>query len=184
MMNRRKEMFLLAGLAVLLVTVFLYYRNPGSVVRGVLAADGKFQPIDVQEPHLRVDLLENLRKLEYSGAHRNIFVEGPAPISPSETKRADTNLAYGPKRPPPPPPVQVPAEFFGTATMRSSGEKLAFFKDGDDVLVVQQGSIFLNGYRLIHIGNDSADVEEISSGRHATVPMVQPETAEQQPPQN
>ncbi|MGH9764747.1 MAG: hypothetical protein ACREAC_28260 [Blastocatellia bacterium] len=178
------ETILLAGLVVLLAAVFLYYRNPGSVVRGVFAADSKFQPIDVQEPHLRVDLLQNLQSLEYKGAHRNIFVEGPPPISPLAAKQADAERAYGPKRPPPPPPVQVPAEFFGTATMSSSGEKLAFFKDGDDVLVVQQGSIFLNRYRLIHIGNDSADVEEISSGRHATVPMVQPETAEQQPPQN
>jgi hypothetical protein len=30
---------------------------------------------------------------------------------------------------------------------------------------------------LIHIGNDSADVEEISSGRHARVAMVQPPAA-------
>jgi hypothetical protein len=32
----------------------------------------------------------------------------------------------------------------------------------------------MNRYRLDKIGNDSADVEETSSGRHATVQMVQP----------
>jgi hypothetical protein len=41
-------------------------------------------------------------------------------------------------------------------------------------LVVHEGDTFLGGFRLDRIGNDSADVEEISSGRHATVPLVQP----------
>ena len=52
---------------------------------------------------------------------------------------------------------------------------MAFFTSGDEVLIVPEGDTFLNGLRLLHIGNDSAEVEEVSSGRHATVPMVQPE---------
>ena len=62
--------------------------------------------------------------------------------------------------------------------MPASGKRLAFFLDGDDVLVVEEGSVFLNRFRLDKIGNDSADVEEISSGRHATVQMVQPASGE------
>ena len=58
--------------------------------------------------------------------------------------------------------------------MRSSPKRVAFFLNGDDVLVVQEGSVFMGRFRLDKIGNDSADVEEVSSGRHATVPMVQP----------
>jgi hypothetical protein len=34
----------------------------------------------------------------------------------------------------------------------------------------------LNGFRLIRIGNDSAEVEEIATGRRATIPLVQPPT--------
>ncbi len=70
--------------------------------------------------------------------------------------------------PPPPPPVEVPAQFFGYASMPSSPRRLAFFLNGDDVIVVQEGSVFLSRFRLDKIGNDSADVEEVSSGRHAT----------------
>jgi hypothetical protein len=40
--------------------------------------------------------------------------------------------------------------------------------------VFAEGDKFLNTFRLIHIGNESADVEEISSGRHATVQLVEP----------
>jgi hypothetical protein len=42
-------------------------------------------------------------------------------------------------------------------------------------------------FRLDKIGNDSADVEEVSSGRHASVPMVAPpggQPAPGDPPQN
>jgi hypothetical protein len=58
--------------------------------------------------------------------------------------------------------------------MPQSGKRVAFFLDGDDVLVVTEGAVFLNRFRLDKIGNDSADVEEISSQRHVTVQMVAP----------
>ena len=58
--------------------------------------------------------------------------------------------------------------------MSKTGKRVAFFLNGDEVLVVEEGSVFLDRYRLDKIGNDSADVEETSSGRHATVQMVQP----------
>ena len=78
MMSRRTEISILVGLLVLLVALF-YFNNrsqdPG--IPGVLAADGKFQPLDVHEPQLRLDLLANLQKLAYSGSHRNIFVAAP-----------------------------------------------------------------------------------------------------------
>jgi hypothetical protein len=82
-----------------------------------------------------------------------------------------------------PTPVQVPGEFFGYAMTPSTGKRVAFFKQGDDVFVVAEGDTFLSNFRLIHIGPDSADVEQISDHRHATVPMVQPPAADQGAPQ-
>jgi hypothetical protein len=76
--------------------------------------------------------------------------------------------------PPPSPPPQVHAEFFGYASQTRTGRRVGFFTSGDDVLVVAEGASFLSGFRLVRIGNDSADVEEISSGRHVMMPMVQP----------
>ena len=96
----------------------------------------------------------------------------PPPPKPG-TNLDGTPKLVGPPVPPPIPPVQVPGEFFGYAVRPApSGTRFGFFKNGDDVLVVAEGDKFLSNYRLIHIGNDSADVEEISSGRHARVAMV------------
>jgi len=180
-MSQRTQVYVLAGLAVLLAFVAYMYAFRTSVpgLPGVLAADAKFEPLDVQEPSLRLDQLDRLRKLEYSGSHRNIFVAGvPPPPKPTAAQAAAAAAAarppVGPQLPPPPPPLQIPAEFFGYASQSKSGKRVAFFTSGDDVLVVAEGDKFLNTFRLVHIGNESADVEEISTGRHATVALVQP----------
>lgn len=177
-MTKRTQIYVLAGLTGLLLVVAYFYVFKTSVpgLPGVLAADTKFEPLDVQEPSLRLDQLDRLRKLEYSGSHRNIFVAGAPPPPKAVAGEAAANVRpfVGPKLPPPPPPLQIPAEFFGYASQTKSGRRVAFFTSGDDVLVVAEGDRFLNAFRLVHIGNESAEVEEVSTGRHAMVPLVQP----------
>jgi len=175
-MSQRAKAYVLAGLFVLLAAVLYYYffpKAPTPGITGVLASDIKFSPLDVQEAGLHLDRLENLRKLEYSGSHRNIFVAAPPP-PPKAAQAAEQIPFVGPRLPPPPPPLQVPAEFFGYSADPQTGKRTAFFTSGDDVLIVKEGDTFLGGLRLLHIGNESADVQEISTGRHATVQLVQP----------
>jgi len=178
-MSRRVQIYVLAALgAVLVLVLYKAYRGDTLVGgSGVLAYDPKFQPLDVQEPRLHTELLERLRKLDYAGTHRNIFVATPPlPDSgPGSARPAPKPEPFvGPRLPPPPPPLQVPAEFFGYATRSASGKRVAFFTSGDDVLLVPEGDTFLGRFRLVHIGNDSADVEEIATGRHTNVQLVQP----------
>jgi hypothetical protein len=181
-MSKRTQTYLLGALLVVLMYVlyaFVLSKDSGSGVSGVLASDTKFQPINVDEPHLRIDLLEKLKKDDYAGAHRNIFAFGPPPpppLTPAQIAQRDHKI-YGPQPPPPPPPVNVGATLFGFASMPQSGRRVAFFLDGEDVLVVTEGAVFLNRFRLDKIGNDSADVEEISSQRHVTVQMTAPAPA-------
>jgi hypothetical protein len=181
-MSKRTQTYVLVALLVVLIYVvysFVFSKDTGSGLAGVLASDTKFQPINVDEPHLRVDLLEKLKKDDYAGAHRNIFAFGPPPPPPmtlAEKARLE-HKTYGPQVPPPPPPVNVGATLFGFASMPQSGRRVAFFLDGDDVPVVKEGAVFLNRFRPDKIGNDSADVEEISSQRHVTVQMTAPASA-------
>jgi hypothetical protein len=176
--NKQKiEMWVLIGLAVVGALAYWSQRSTVSSVPGV-SADVKFAPLSVQEPQLRLDLLAKLQTETNIGSHRNIFNATPPPaeLTPAQIAAANTKVMTGPSLPPTPPPMQVPGEFFGTAFRPVSGKHFAFFKNGDDVVIVAEGDPFLSNYRLIHIGNDSADVEEISSGRHARVAMVPPAT--------
>lgn len=177
MSRRQAEIYLLLALGIILVVAFYYSTRsgaPGS--SGVFAESSAFQPLDVQEPRLHVDRLEKLRKLESPGPHRNIFVAEPTPPAqvPGQQAMKPPEPFIGPRQPPPPPPLQVPAEFFGYATRGAAGRRIAFFTSGEDVLVVAEGDTFLGRFRLVRIGNDTADVEELGTGRHTTVPMIQP----------
>ncbi|MGB0034235.1 MAG: hypothetical protein WBP79_02030 [Candidatus Acidiferrales bacterium] len=177
-MSRRVQLYLLAALVVVLVVVYLLNRNQVTGLPGVLAADGKFQPLSVQEPQLRLDLLANLQKLEYSGGHRDIFSFGPPPILPTQGgpggPGSPNSRPVGPPAPLPPQPPQVNAQFFGYATTISSGKRVAFFTSGDEVIIVPEGDTLLKRFRLVRIGVDFADVEEISTGLHARLPILQP----------
>jgi len=174
MMSRRTQIFALAGLLAALLAAFWFTeRNPVPGISGV-AADTQFKPLDVQEPQLRLDLLAKIKGLEYSGAHRNIFVEAPLPVvlTPAQRAKESARRFVGPMLPPPPPPLSVPVQFFGYESLPGSGKRVAFFTSGDDVLTVAEGDAFLGSFRLVHIGNDSAVVEEISSGRRATIQLI------------
>jgi len=182
-MSKRNEIYLLVALLVVLVGVVYYYvagRNQVADTPRVVAADTKFQPLDIQEPQLRMDLLAKLQKLEYTGSHRNIFVAEPPPPPQSTQMAAAVQPFVGPRQPPPPPPVQVPGQLFGYASEPASGHRVAFFTEDDDVVVVAEGATFLSRFRLVHVTDTSADVEEISTGRHATVPMAQAPAEQQQ----
>lgn len=175
MTKQKIELSVLVGLLGLGAVVYFVNRT---TVGGVpqVSADAKFVPLSVQEPQLRLDLLAKLQKETTLPAHRNIFNATPPPPELTPAQKAAAEHQYpGVPLPPVPPPVQVPGEFFGYAVRPApAGRRFAFFKNGDDVFVVAEGDRFFNNYRLIHIGNDSADVEEISSGRHARIAMVQP----------
>ena len=88
-MQRRIELVLLAVLA--LVLVFVYFRHDsGPGLGGVQAANFQFVPLNVQEPELRLDLLDKIQKSSYAGVRRNVFVYGPAqPANAEHVKTAE-----------------------------------------------------------------------------------------------
>jgi hypothetical protein len=177
-MNPKTQRYVLGALVVLLVLVYFFNRS-GSFTGSIVAApDAKFEPLKVEDPALRVYELDKVRKAEYKGAEHNIFVYGPPRPTPEAIKAKELaenrHPFVGPQKPPPDPPLVVPATFFGYATNPTTKNRLAFFSTTDDVFIVGEGGMLMNRYRLLRIGNVSADVEEVGSGKHATMQMTQP----------
>jgi hypothetical protein len=184
-MKQRIQIYGLLALGAILVYVLYsaYFGHsdvPGAPVE--TAADARFVPLDIQEPQLRLDLLERIQKSEYSGSHRNVFVATPPPPPPAVAQQKAAPQFMGPRvpPPPPPPPLHVPGEFFGYASTPGTRRRVAFYKNGDDVSLIAEGDTFLGNLRLVHIADDNVDVLEISSGRHARVAMVQPAAGQDQ----
>jgi hypothetical protein len=177
MKSREIQIALLAGL--LLVFAVVMYRNfvPAGASGSIPLADESFVPLNVENPALRLDMLDQLKKLEYQGSHRNIFsASAPVPeITPAQ-KAALAAAAKPPEPtgPPPVPPLTVPATFFGYTTDARTGVRRAFFAEGDDVFILAVGETLLGRFRLLQIGNSTAELEETASGRRTTLTMEEP----------
>ncbi len=68
-----------------------------------------------------------------------------------------------PTRPAPPPMVIINLKFFGTKTDLSRKGRQGFFADGDEVYLASEGDLVANRYRILRIGENSAEIEELSS---------------------
>ena len=174
-MTRRNQ--IAAGLlgAILLLlsyVIYGYFRQPGTAVVATSAVQG-FVPLPVENPALRLDLLEQLKKFQYEGPRRNIFSTTAIPVAlPSQSAPAQVSVA--PVQRPGPPPLVVPAVFFGHVTDTRSGTRRAFFSEGDEVYVLGLGEVLLSRFRLLQIGNTTAELEELNSGRRTTLTMENP----------
>jgi hypothetical protein len=71
----------------------------------------------------------------------------------------------------------IPATFYGFVTDAQTGIRRAFFIEGENVYIVAVGELLLGRYRLVQIGNSSAELEELSTGRRATLTMEEPNPA-------
>jgi hypothetical protein len=174
MTKKRRNEVAAAVLVALAIFAIYYFDFQPSAPRQQAEAppDAPITPIAVENPALRVDLLKQLDKVQYTGQHRNIFSETPPPPPVEDTAARHST---GPQPPPPPPPLAVNLKFYGYVSDRSTGVRRAFFTDGDDVFIAAEGDTLESGrYRLLHIGNDSAELEELSSGRRAVV-NIEPE---------
>jgi len=176
MTKRTKQLALLAFLVVvLLFQLYRTNRSTPEIAPAVSRADDTFRPISVENPALRLDLLEKLKKLQYEGSHRNIFSASvPPPPAPARPAAPVAPL-------PPPVPVQpqvqpltIPATFYGYVVDQLSGRRRAFFVAGEDQYIVGVGETLLGRFRLLQIGTSSVELEEIGSGRRATLTMEEP----------
>ena len=178
MSSKQKRIILLAGLGVVFLYVIYISNRPSEIAQVVSSADEKFRPIAVENPALKLELLERLKKLQYQGSHRNIFSSvAPPPESAVPPPVIAPPPITAPGGPSGPAPLVVPATFYGFVTDARTGMRRAFFMEGENVYIISVGEMLLGRYRLIQIGNSSVELEETSSGRRATLTMEEPNPA-------
>jgi hypothetical protein len=120
------------------------------------------------DPTLRFDLLKSSEDVTYKGTGRNIFRSQPEeaaipkPLPPDKQPNAV-------QTPPPPPPI--PLKFYGFAS-RKDGNKRIFLSKGDDIFVAKEGDIVDRRYKIVHIGPNSVDVQDVLTNYPAqTLPL-------------
>lgn len=105
---------------------------------------------------------------------RNMFSADAAPersvnarSAKPDTAGSSTSLTSGTQplasRPAPTPTVIISLKFFGTKTDLRHKSRQGFFADGDEVYLASEGDLVANRYRILRIGEGSAEIEELSS---------------------
>lgn len=190
-LKRKREIGLLAGLLlVLAVVVYVDFRPsgmPGTDAPRTVAVE----PLRIPNPALHLNRLAELRKMDYTGDHRNIFsatLPPPKPSTDAKQKAAAAAAAAAAastrKGPAEPPGLHVPLTFYGMATDPKTGQKLAFFTSGDKVLIASSGQTLLGHFRLLQIGRKTVEFEDVGTGQLATLTMTPPVTPPAAQPQS
>jgi hypothetical protein len=145
------------------------------------------------DPTLHLDELAKLQNVKVEGPQRSLFKfsEGQAAAGPQLAKIKEPDkikpidVMVGPKPAPPPPPppppptvAAIPLKFYGFVNPKKTGDKRAFFLDGEDIIVAREGDMIKKRYKIVHIGVSSAVVEDTQAAAQAqnnpqTLPLVQ-----------
>jgi hypothetical protein len=187
--KQKKQLAVLVVLMLVAAGVWIWeFRSNNSGTVSDRFAEIKNDPVlNVENPQIRLDEIGKARKTEYNSGGRNIFSltaalspasvqhQYLAPADPPKVWNTPCGL-YGPCKevvPPPPPPLVLPpnVKFFGYGVVPNGTARRAFFSDGEQVYVVSEGEILLNRFRILKIGNNNIEFEEISTGRIGTAPL-------------
>ena len=165
-MWKKYQPAILGALLVVLAVVAYYTFRGSSAPPVAFSATQNYPPIGVENPELQRWKTKAAQKTDYATSHRNIFdpTPPPPPVDPS-------------KLTPPPPtdvrpvdqPPSLPVKFFGYGQVPASGQRRAFFTNGEDIYIVSEGETLLGQFRVLRIGNTNLEFEVISSGRRGSV---------------
>lgn len=195
----KKRVYVLLGCVVLLLFAVLYAVNEwpseettssASVAQTASPKENPLPPqsaaayqrrrrqeaIDIYkiDPTLHIEKLGPAPNPNYTSSKRNLFRYEVAPPPPppkktpqqiAEEKRAQEN------RPAPPPPPPIELKYYGYATDASSKEKKVFLTNGQDIFIATEGEIIANRYRIVRIGVNSVEVEDLKNKNRQQLPL-------------
>jgi len=182
--KQRKELIALVALIGMAGLLWYAYARPTQVTDPGAGGKSPWKPINAQDFGQIIIDLEKAQHTEYKSAGRNIFVMGALPVETAtgSIKQKEPFRIYDqPQLPPPPPPAQLPAGwvFYGYGTVPAGAQRLAFLKepDNDSPHIVSEGELLQNHIRILHIGNERIDFEDINTGQKGSKAMEAPPSA-------
>ena len=172
-MKRRGQLIVLVALiAVLVILQFAMREKPAAPapVAGKSAASpraGARAALSAIPDSLLVVKERKPDTRRRAAARRNIFEYGRRAAPPP------TEVAVAaPPAPPPAPPA--PLRFYGFAERSQGGRRQVFLTDGEEVYLAAEGDVVLRRYRVLRVGNQSIELEEVSGKQRWVVPLEQP----------
>jgi hypothetical protein len=190
--ENRKEVIALAvlgSLALLLVAYEFWPASSSAPVAATQAAAGPGHPatrrtksgkvIPVVEPRLdptlELNLLKQSEEIKYAGNGRNIFVAGSVatierPKASGVTDKNQQAQLFQHPQVQAPPPIML--KFFGFTNEPGEPRKV-FLSQGEDVFIAGEGEIVNRRYRVLRIGANSVEMEDVLYNNRQSIPLTQ-----------
>ena len=165
MKNRRAVYGALAGLAVVLAVYTLSRDDRAAAVS--LSLPG------LQLPRIGLDRLQKPHGGIEVGK-RDIFDFGPPPPTPPPPPPPPTPVPTPYVEPTPPPPSLAPmsVKYIGSLADEKKGVKVAvLLNDRKEVLTGGVGEVVGNRFRIVSIGLESVDVQDLGNNRVQRIPL-------------
>lgn len=158
-------------------------------IYGYARPEDRPDPVSV-DPTLRLELLARLEKVQFSGGMRSLFDFSAAPppptaaapkIIPSAKPTAPPRFIGpmpkppDPPKPAPPPPPQappIPLKYYGYASAPKTIQRRAFFLDGDDIIIANEGETLKRRYKVIRINLTNVVMEDLQFNQQQTLQIV------------
>jgi hypothetical protein len=131
------------------------------------------QELSALDPTLRLDLLDKTEKISYQGGTRNIFQFYTPPPKPVTNPIVAPPQPAAPQTPQAPPPPTIALKFYGISSHPGTTDKRAFLTDGDEIFIGREGEIVAKRYKIVRIGINSLDWEDMQTHQHGQLPLVE-----------
>jgi hypothetical protein len=140
------------------------------------AARGAAGPVAIEPDLPRIDLARLESPKSRSGAgRRDLFDFGVPPAPPPTPPPVIVATPVGPPLPPPPPtPTPLPpltVRYVGAIEDKRGLKVAVFLTDKEEVLTGQAGQLVGNRFRIVRIGLESVDIQEVGSDQTRRVPL-------------
>jgi hypothetical protein len=178
MVRRERLLIVVAGAVALAAALFVWRQSRGST-SAAAAGIPVAAPAGPDVPAIGLDRLTRPSAPVRVG-RRDLFdfASIPAPVSaeqaarpapPPSTLAAAPTPVPTPAGPPPPPPINV--KYIGSVEAEK-GPKVAFFlTEQKEVLTGQVGDTVMNRFKVVRIGIESVDVQDVGSGQVRRLPL-------------
>jgi hypothetical protein len=189
--ENRKQVYLAAGLGVLVVAALIYFivnvfggpsappapvatqAPPPPPATGSTHEAPKVARATNLDPTLHFELLTQTESLLYTGKGRNIFSQASAQLAAVAAAAPARPEPTGPPPPPPgpPPPPPVDLKFYGF-TSQQGGKKQVFLLHGDDVFIASEGDVVDHRYKVAKIAPFSVQITDIPYNNTQTLALI------------
>ena len=169
-----------AVLALGLVAAFYVWARSGTTSTASAAGTappGPAGPVGTEPDLPRIDLGRLESPKARSGAGRRDLFDFGVPPTPPPTPPPSAIVAtpVGPPLPPPPPtPTPLPpltVRYVGAIEDKRGLKVAVFLTDKEEVLTGQAGQLVGNRFRIVRIGLESVDIQEVGSEQTRRIPL-------------